>query len=87
MSKNLGYQANHNKTTLGQFGFKKINVGESYSGSFAAIQALEDSSLIADTESVEGDLQFNDNIVTGLIIYGNFNNISVTSGKVLIYLL
>ena len=83
---NPKYNDNHNAASFGQFGFKKISTGGSYSKKFIAIQALEDSDIVTDTADGNGDAEFDDSISAGTTIYGNFNNLSVKSGKVLIYL-
>ena len=75
-----------NKASFGINGFKKLITGQSYTGAFVAIQALDTSDVIAGTADGNGDAQFDDSLTAGTTIYGNFNNLSVSSGKVLIYL-
>ena len=80
------FNSEANKASFGLNGFKKLTAGQSYSGAFVAIQALEFSDVLADTADGNGDAQFDDSLTSGTTVYGNFNNLSVSSGKVLIYL-
>lgn len=82
-----GFKQNYEKATLGQFGFKKLTTGETslVSDVFIAIQVLEDCEFTANIKG-SGDNNFNDTLIAGTIIYGEFYNINVVSGKILAYL-
>lgn len=88
MSNTLDQDHIHNDATFGQFGFRKLS-GSANSfpkEKFCAIHALADTELKVDVGG-KGDKTFTDTITAGTVIYGDFTNIDLTSGKVVAYLI
>lgn len=83
----LQYQGIADMASFGQFGFRKlVSTDISETGErFVAIQVLEDAEISVDCKG-RGDTTFSDTLSAGTAIYGDFENISVTTGKVLAYL-
>lgn len=68
--------------SLGQLGFDEVTGTES--GTWIAIQAIGADATLSATSNV-GDNLSSVTLYEGGIIYGNFSQIVVTSGKVLAY--
>ena len=89
MANELQYTSVFQKVSFGDYGLRILSSGETSvaNENFAAIQVLADC-VISMTNSTEGG----DTTITSLslsagqAIYGNFEDVSVTSGKVIAYL-
>jgi hypothetical protein len=89
MATDLYYSSEFQKLSFGDKGLRIISTGgNSIAGeSFCAIQALESSTISCDIDTNGGDTSITSlPIGTGAIIYGNFDDVSVVSGKVVCYL-
>lgn len=89
MANELQYTSVFQKVSFGDYGLRILSSGETSvaNEAFAAIQVLADC-VVSFTNNTEGG----DTTITSLslnagqAIYGNFEDISVTSGKILAYL-
>lgn len=80
---NITKESNFYQSAVGDYGFKVVSSSESTSESCRAIQAIE-TSVVTTTTSV-GDALSSITLVEGTIVFGKFDSISVTTGKVLAY--
>jgi hypothetical protein len=89
MANELQYTSVFQRVSFGDYGFRILSSGETSVAdeAFAAIQVLADC-VVSFTNNTEGG----DTTITSLslnagqVIYGNFEDISVASGKILAYL-
>ena len=89
MGSNLFYSSEFHKLSFGDKGLRVLAASEtSTSGeNFCAIQAVEGSTISCDIDTDGGDASITSlALVAGSIIYGNFDDVSVASGKVICYL-
>ena len=89
MASDLYYSGEFQKLSFGDKGLRVIAASAtSLAGeNFCAIQALESSTISCDIDSVGGDASITSLALgAGSIIYGNFDDVSVASGKVVCYL-
>ena len=89
MASNLYYSSDFQKLSFGDNGLRIIPAsGTSIAGeSFCAIQAVEASTISCDIDTTGGDASITSLALSaGSIIYGNFDDVSVASGKVICYL-
>ena len=89
MGSNLYYTADYQKLSFGDNGLRYLAAGDtSVSGeSFGAIQVIESATISCDIDATAGDAAITSlALPLGTIIYGNFDDISVASGKVIAYL-
>ena len=86
MATDLYYSSEFQKISFGDKGLRVLAVGAtSVAGeNFCAIQAIESSTISCDIHTNGGDTSLS--IGAGVIIYGNFDDISVASGKIVAYL-
>ena len=81
---------------MGQAGAKFISDNETHSGSFVAIQCLEDTVFAALTPSdttygygvgsYNGNTMASETITAGTVIYGRWTTVDLTSGLVIAYI-
>ena len=89
MANELQYTSVFQKVSFGDYGLRILSSGETSvaNEAFAAIQVLADC-VVSFTNNTEGG----DNTITSLslnagqAIYGNFEDISLSSGKLIAYL-
>lgn len=89
MANELQYTSVFQRVSFGDYGFRILSSGETSvaNEAFAAVQVLADC-VVSFTNNTEGG----DTTITSLslnagqAIYGNFEDISVASGKILAYL-
>jgi len=89
MANELQYTSVFQKVSFGDYGFRILSSGETSvaNENFAAIQVLADC-VVSFTNNTEGG----DTTITSLslnagqAIYGNFEDISLSSGKLIAYL-
>ena len=89
MANELQYTSVFQKVSFGDYGFRILSSGETSveNEAFAAIQVLADC-VVSFTNNTEGG----DTTITSLslnagqAIYGNFEDISLSSGKLIAYL-
>ena len=89
MGSNLYYTTDFQKLSFGDNGLRYLAAGEtSVSGeSFGAIQVIDSAVISCDIDAASGDASLTSvSLFAGSIIYGNFDDISVTSGKIIAYL-
>lgn len=89
MSTSLYFSKDYQKLSFGDNGLRVISATEtSVSGeTFGAIQVIEDSTISCDNNTDAGDSSISSlGLTSGTIIYGNFDDISVASGKIIAYL-
>ena len=89
MGANLNFSNEYQRLSFGDYGLRIISATEtSVSGEhFGAIQSLEDSTISCTNNASEGDTSITSLALTsGSILYGNFDDISVASGKIVCYL-
>lgn len=89
MASDLYYSSEFQKLSFGDKGLRVIAASAtSLAGeNFCAIQALESSTISCDIDIVGGDTSITSLALgAGSIIYGNFDDVSVVSGKVVCYL-
>ena len=89
MASNLYYSSDFQKLSFCDNGLRIISAsGTSVAGeTFGIIQALDDSTISCDIDSTGGDTSITSLALTkGGIIFGNFDDVSVASGKVICYL-
>tara|TARA_R110000796_G_scaffold180823_1_gene297335 strand:- start:263 stop:535 length:273 start_codon:yes stop_codon:yes gene_type:complete len=89
MATDLYYSSEFQKISFGDKGLRVLAVGAtSVAGeNFCAIQAIESSTISCDIDTNGGDTSITSlSIGAGVIIYGNFDDISVASGKIVAYL-
>jgi len=82
---NISKEGNFYQTSTGDYGFRVVDnsfsqpSGESY----RAIQVLSDA--VVSTTTLVGDALTGESLSAGTIVYGKFDTISVSSGKVIAY--
>jgi len=89
MGSNLYYTADYQKLSFGDNGLRYLATGDTSVGgeSFGAIQVIDSAVISCDIDAVGGDASLTSvALFAGTIIYGNFDNVSVTSGKIIAYL-
>jgi len=89
MGSNLYSTSDFQKLSFGDNGLRYLVAsGTSAVGeSFGAIQVLEAAVLSCDSNAAGGDASLTSvSLPGGTIIYGNFDSISVASGKIIAYL-
>jgi ethanolamine utilization microcompartment shell protein EutS len=89
MASNLYYSSDFQKLSFGDNGLRYLVTGDtSVSGeSFGAIQVIDSAIISCDIDTAGGDSSLTSiSLFAGTIIYGNFDDIVVTSGKVIAYL-
>tara|TARA_R110000822_G_scaffold238250_1_gene368441 strand:- start:23 stop:295 length:273 start_codon:yes stop_codon:yes gene_type:complete len=89
MASDLYYAKEFQKLSFGDKGLRIIAASATSTAgeSFCAIQALESTTISCDIDTVGGDASITSlALVAGSIIYGNFDDVSVASGKVVCYL-
>jgi len=89
MASNLYYSSDFQKLSFGDNGLRIIAAsGTSIGGeNFCAIQAVEASTISCDIDAAGGDASITSLALTaGTIIVGNFDDVSVASGKIICYL-
>mgnify|MGYP007046306906 CR=1 FL=1 len=89
MATDLYYSSEFQKISFGDKGLRVLSIGAtSVAGeNFCAIQAIESSTISCDIDTVGGDSSITSLALgAGSIIYGNFDDVSVASGKVVCYL-
>lgn len=89
MGSNLYSTSDFQKLSFGDNGFRLLSAGETSVGGegFGAIQIIDSAVISCDSNAVGGDASLASvSLFAGTIIYGNFDNVSVTSGKVIAYL-
>lgn len=89
MGVNLEFSSEYQRLTFGDYGLRIISASEtSVSGEhFAAIQSLEDSTISCTNNTTDGDTSITSLALTsGSILYGDFDDVSVASGKIVCYL-
>jgi len=89
MPNELKYTSVFQEMSFGDYGFRVLSSGETSIENeyFSSIQVLTDTIVSFDNETIKGDNEVvGMGIMAGQIIYGNFTNISVTSGKIIAYL-
>ena len=75
--------------SFGDNGLRYLATGDTNVGgeSFGAIQVIDSAVISCNIDAVGGDASLTSvSLFAGTIIYGNFDNVSVTSGKVIAYL-
>lgn len=87
--RDLSYEGNENLASFGQFGLRVLTGSSVADETFVAIQAVEDSVVSSDLNAYNsyiGDTSITDlALAKGMVIYGQFENIVVSSGKVIAY--
>ena len=89
MASNLYYSSDFQKLSFGDNGLRIIAAsGTSIAGeNFCAIQAIETSTISCDIDTIGGDTSITSlELGAGVVIYGNFDDVAVASGKVICYL-
>ncbi len=89
MGSNLYYTTDFQKLSFGDNGLRYLVAGAtSVSGeSFGAIQVLEAAVISCDIDAAAGDASLTSvSLPGGTIIYGNFDDVVVASGKIIAYL-
>jgi ethanolamine utilization microcompartment shell protein EutS len=89
MASNLYYSSDFHKLSFGDKGLRIIAASATSTAgeNFCAIQAVEASTISCDIDTTGGDASITSLALgAGSIIYGNFDDVSVASGKVICYL-
>tara|TARA_R110000803_G_C11839887_1_gene304436 strand:+ start:175 stop:447 length:273 start_codon:yes stop_codon:yes gene_type:complete len=89
MASNLYNTSEFQKLSFGDKGLRILSAaGTSVVGeNFCAIQAIESSVISCDINAIGGDASVSSlTLGAGVVIYGNFDNITVTSGKIISYI-
>jgi len=89
MAADLQYTSVFQKVSFGDYGFRVLSSGETSvaNETFAAIQVLADCVVSLTNNTQGGDTTITSlSLSAGQAIYGNFEDVSVTSGKVIAYL-
>lgn len=85
----LYYTGEFQRLSFGDKGLRIISSGSTSTAgeNFCAIQALENSTISCDIDTIGGDTSITSLVLTtGQVIYGNFDDVSVASGKIITYL-
>jgi len=89
MSSNLYSTSEFQKLSFGDKGLRIISAGSSSvtGENFCAIQAIENSTISCDIDTVGGDTSITSlTLVAGGVIYGSFDDVSIAAGKIVAYL-
>jgi len=89
MANELQYTSVFQRASFGDYGLRILSSGETSvaNENFAAIQVLADCVISMTNSTDGGDTTITSlSLSAGQAIYGNFENISVTSGKIIAYL-
>jgi len=89
MANELQYTSVFQKVSFGDYGLRILSSGETSvaNEAFAAIQVLADCVVSFTNNTDGGDTTITSlSLSAGQAIYGNFEDISVASGKILAYL-
>ena len=89
MASNLYRTSEFQKLSFGDKGLRIIAASAtSVAGeNFCAIQAIESSTISCDVDTIGGDTSITSlALAAGVVIYGNFDDVAVASGKVVCYL-
>ncbi len=89
MGSNLYSTSDFQKLSFGDNGLRIISASESSitGENFCAISALEVSTISCDIDTIGGDTSISSlSLAPGQIIVGNFDDVSVASGKIICYL-
>jgi len=89
MASNLYYSSDFQKLAFGDKGLRILAASATSTAgeNFCAIQAIEASTISCDIDTTGGDTSITSLALSaGTIIYGNFDDVSVASGKVVCYL-
>ena len=89
MASNLYSTSEFQKLSFGDKGLRIVAASAtSVAGeSFCAIQAIESSTISCDVDTIGGDTSITSLALgAGVVIYGNFDDVAVASGKVVCYL-
>jgi|TARA_R110000868_G_scaffold140788_1_gene356797 hypothetical protein len=89
MGSNLYNTSDFQKLSFGDNGLRVVNAGSTTTAgeSFGAIQVLEAATISCDIDAIGGDAAISSlALSSGTIIYGNFDDINVVSGKIIAYL-
>ena len=89
MASNLYQTIEFQKLSFGDKGLRIIAASAtSLAGeNFCAIQAIESSTISCDIDTIGGDTSISSlALAAGVVIYGNFDDVAVASGKVVCYL-
>ena len=89
MGSNLYNTSDFQKLSFGDNGLRVVNAGSTTTPgeSFGAIQVIDSAVISCDIDAIGGDASLTSvSLFAGTIIYGNFDDISVTSGKIIAYL-
>ena len=89
MGSNLYNTSDFQKLSFGDNGLRYLAAGDTSTAgeSFGAIQVIDSAVISCDIDAAGGDSALTSvSLFAGTIIYGNFDDISVTSGKVIAYL-
>jgi len=89
MASNLYQTSEFQKLSFGDKGLRIIAASStSIAGeNFCAIQAIEGSTISCDVDTVGGDASITSlALAAGVVLYGNFDDVAVASGKVVCYL-
>jgi hypothetical protein len=83
---NINNPANYQLASFGQFGFRKLAIGDSGQAGeqYRVVYALEDSTITV--VSVNGDSLTSQPILAGAAIYGLFTSVTADAGTVLAYI-
>ncbi len=83
---NINNPANYQLASFGQFGFRKLAIGDSGQAGeqYRVIYALENSTITV--VSVNGDSLTSQAILAGTAIYGLFTSVTADAGTVLAYI-
>jgi hypothetical protein len=89
MASNLYFGSEFYKLSFGDKGLRLLNASSTSvtDEHFAAIFALEDAVITTTCNTTGGDASLTSlSLSAGFVIYGNFDDITVTSGKIIGYL-
>ena len=89
MASNLYSTSEFQKLSFGDKGLRIVAASAtSVAGeNFCAIQAVETSTISCDVDTIGGDTSITSLALgAGVVIYGNFDDVAVASGKVVCYL-
>ena len=88
MASNLYSTSEFQKLSFGDKGRIVAASATSVAGeNFCAIQAIEASTISCDVDTIGGDTSITSLALgAGVVIYGNFDDVAVASGKVVCYL-
>lgn len=85
----LYYTGEFQRLSFGDKGLRVLSTGSTSTAgeNFCAIQALEGSTISCDIDTTGGDTSLTSLFLsTGQVIYGNFDDVNVSSGKIIAYI-